>query len=123
MYYDVSEHPLLSSKSKAIVAKDTANSTDVFAEWTAYAAGLLGVTDKTFSGSELSSVNRALALQVNYLLDVVPEMFIFKQVSSNQSKQNVTYRDPSLLFPASVTIVSGLIGSWGSITSVRRQVR
>jgi hypothetical protein len=123
VFYDVSEHPLLSSKSKAIVAKDSKDGTEVFAEWTAYAAGLLGVTDKTFSGSELSSVNRALALQINYLLNVVDEMFIYKQISSAASKQNVTYRDPSLLFPAAVTIVSGLIGSWGNITSVRRQVR
>lgn len=123
MTYDVSDHPLLSTKSKAIVAKDTANSTEVFAEWTAYAAELLGVADKTFSGDDLAKVNRALSLQVNYLLDTVPEMFIYKQVSSIQSKQNVTYRDASLLFPGAVIIINGVSGAWGDITSVRRQVR
>lgn len=123
MTYDVSEHPLLSAKSKAIVAKDTANSTTVFAEWTAYAAELLGVADKTFSGDDLLKINRALALQINYLLNVVDEMFIFKQVSSVQSKQTVTYRDPALIFPGATAIVNSVAGAWGDITSLRRQVR
>lgn len=122
MAYDVSVHALLSDKAKSLFAKQPA----AFAEQQELAVNLLGLTDTSFTGSKLAIVNRAIVMQLNYQLELSPSIFLHKQASSSQSRQNVTYRDNiGLLYqPAAALLTSaGVTGSWGNITSVRRSVR
>lgn len=120
--YDVSEHPLLNAQAKALAKKDD----EAFAERTAYAAELLGISDTTYSGVGLTKIRRALALEINWLLDLPMEAFYKKSSASSASKQSVTYRDGiGLIFPLSAQMVAEVNGSgeWADCTSVRRAVR
>jgi len=120
--YDVSEHPFLSAQAKALAKKDDA----AFAERTAYAADLLGISETSYSGAGLTKVRRALALEINWLLDLPLEAFYKKSSASSASKQSTTYRDGiSLIFPLSAQMVAEVNGSgaWADCTSVRRAVR
>jgi hypothetical protein len=90
MAYDVSEHVLLSP-----VAQELAD--DVFEEQQAWAEDLLGISGTSYTGQNKRRVERYLAMQINWQLQLPKGIWYTKQVSSSQSKQNVTYRDGILL--------------------------
>ena len=117
--YSVSEHPLLGGKAKAAAANE-----EYFAELTAVAAQLLGVSETVYTGSALESVERAIVLQLNYMSLIEPRMFVYVAESSSHSKQAVTYRDDiGLILPAAaalvraVNTVSGI--GWDNIKAIR----
>ena len=124
--YVVSEHFLLGSKSKALLAKNE----DEFAEQVALAADLLGVSETTYTGDALARINRAVVLQLEYQLKLGLDPFIYRAASSERSKQAVQYRGgddgPPLTLAQAVAIVDSVnaetgddIGKWGNIKSVR----
>lgn len=120
--YIVSEHPLLSPKAKALVSSEEA-----FAEQTALAASLLGVDETVYVDDDLAKVNRAIALQVNYQIELSakPDIWYAQSVASSHSKQSVTYRGgasgPSLIFPQAMQLVKGVQfeSGWDNIKAVR----
>jgi hypothetical protein len=89
--FDLSDHPLLGPKAKALLRDE-----DAFVEQVALAAELYGVSDLTFEGDKLNSVRRWLVLQLNHQLTVLQDhgsVWFAKQVASSQSRQSITYRD------------------------------
>ena len=124
MTYDLAEHPLLDSVARELSVKKE----ESFKAQVALAAELLGISALTFTGDTLAKIKRYLALQVNYQLQLPPEVFIKKQASSQASKQNATYRDGiALVNPLIAQAVAVLIetetgdDAWENIRSVRRQ--
>lgn len=127
MAYDVSDHPLLDLKATQLYAK----SSDLFVEYEALAVQQLGLkSDTSYTDTQLLSLRRAIALQINWMLMVPASAAWVKQESSAHSKQNVTYRDGiPVVDPRAAAIVAEVIpidevaDRWSSITSVRRAVR
>lgn len=123
MTYDLADHPLLDSTAKGLQTKQE----DAFKAQVALAAELLKVDTLTFTGTDLVRVKRYLALQLNYQLKLLPDVFLKSQESSQASHQSVTYRNEiGLINPIAAQGVAALIGEessdslWEDIRSVRR---
>lgn len=127
MAYDVSEHPLLGVKGKQLVE----SALPEFEEQQAIAVQRLRLLEDTaYTSHQLTFLNRAIALQINWQLQLPLSSRYYKQESSSHSKQNVTYRDLiPLVNPEAADIVAGILdiavtaAQWGDCTSVRRAVR
>ena len=123
MAYDVSDHPLLGSKGTQLFAK----SSEAFEQQQAWAVDLLRLeADTSYTAAERLSINRALALQINWQLELPLSLWYMKQEASAQSKSSITYRDGvSLISPMAQGALPATVTArqWGSITSVRRAVR
>ena len=123
MPYDVSEHPRLGAKGKQLFAKNE----EQFEDEQALAVERLNLgASTTYTAAQLKSINRAIALQINWQLEVPISARYIKQESSSQSHNNITYRDgiplvsPEAIGALPLDVQAGL---WGDITSVRRAVR
>lgn len=118
--YLVSEHPLLSAKAKVLAAKE-----EDFAEQVALAADLLGVSETTYTGDALSKINRAVVLQLNYMLQLGMDPFIYRSAASERSKQSVMYRGGDNGPPLVLALAANLVRfvnyetGWGNIKAVR----
>ena len=118
MAYDVSEHPLRSPDVKGL-------SEELFGEHQAWAEDLLGVSGTSYTGASKKKVERAITLQMNWQLMLPKDVWYTKQVSSSQSKQNVTYRDGILLIdPRAMALIELVVveeegGKYGDIRSIR----
>jgi len=116
--YTLSEHLLLSAKAKALVG----SSEEAFAEHVALAAELLGVSEEVYTDTDLVTVLRALAYQVNWQLQFDMDALLYSSTSSSASKQSVTYREGiSLVSPFALGILRRFRSSsgWGNIKAVR----
>ncbi len=121
MTYDVTDHPLLSAKAKALV-----KNSDAFEAYTSLAAELLGVADTTYTGLNLAKISRAVAREVGWLLELNYDVLLHKQAASSQSKQTITYRDVTLIDPIAAAIVSAVNAvlsttgsSWADCRAIR----
>ena len=119
MAYDVSDHPLRSAASSKLEEP-------IFEEHQAWAEDLLGVAGTSYTGRSKSMIQRAITLQINWQLTLPKDIWFHKQVSSSQSKQNVTYRDGILwVDPRAEQLVSFVeaeedVGSrYGDMRSIR----
>lgn len=105
MAFDITAHALLSGDSKGLVNKDPT----AFDEQVALATELLGLADQTFSTDETIRLERAVVLQVNWMLKLGLEPYYIKDIRSNQSAQGKTYRDLGLLNPMAEAIVATIL--------------
>jgi hypothetical protein len=101
MLYDVSEHPLLSGKAKAMVRSDE----DKFTEWGNLAESILGfdVITPVMTGAKAKEAKRYIALQVNWMIDATPDALMLKSISSGHSGQSKVFRDNILINPMILT--------------------
>lgn len=116
--YTVSEHPALDKAVKDLVS----NNEELFLDRVALAASLLGVDETVYTGDDLVKIERAIALQLNYMALIKPAMFIYQSESSSHSKQAVSYRNNlSLIYPFAVMLVKNVTyeGGWDNIKAVR----
>jgi hypothetical protein len=77
-------HDLLSEEAKALT-------TPQFEEYMALAREVYGIVDMTFSGSDEGRVDRAIALQVNFMLGKGLEGDIFSSLS--RGGRSFTFKD------------------------------
>ena len=122
MAYDVSDHRLLIPTAQTMVQADP----ETFEEQQAWAESQLGVTGTSYTGSSKRLVERAIALQINWQLGLPKDVWYTKQVSSIQSKQNVTYRDGipfvdprAAALVAQVELEESVDSRYGDIRSIR----
>jgi hypothetical protein len=117
--YDPTDHALLSPEAKALMQNDA----DQFNEQAALAQSLLDLDGTSFSGADAATATRAVAMQVNYQLEMGLEGFTTNAVS--RGSRSVVYKQgtgsrPVLVFPLAKRLVENLQGGWGTGPSLRR---
>jgi hypothetical protein len=117
--YDPTDHALLSEAAKALQLNDV----DQFNEQAALAQTLLELDDSSFSGADAATATRAVAMQVNYQIEMGLEGFTTNAVS--RGSRSVVYKQgtgsrPVLVFPLAKRLVENLSGGWDTGISLRR---
>lgn len=124
MAYAVSEHKLLNASATLLAQDDE----ETFLEQQAWAESQLGVSGTAYTGSQKKLVERALALQINWQLQLPADVWYVKQGASTQSRQNITYRDgiqfvdpraAALIAQVETEATGDIGGRYGNIRSIR----
>lgn len=120
IYSGVSTHPILTGKSKALAASDSA----AFAAQQELAETLLGLTEPAVTNAfTLSRVQLAVALQINFQLEQGLDPLVEEVAQSKHSEQMIKYRD-RIVNPQAASIIADVlvvatVDRWASITSLR----
>jgi hypothetical protein len=117
--YDPTDHALLSAEARGLQQADV----EQFNEQAAVAQSMLGLNDSTFSGTDAAKATRAVAMQLNYQLEMGIEGFSANAVS--RGGRSTVYKTgagarPVLVFPPAKRMVEDLLGGWASGPSLRR---
>lgn len=89
MLYDVTAHPALSEKAKALLVRDAA----AFAAQVLLAETQLGVPEAALAGRRGEQMALAVALQVDFQVETGIDPLYQAVAASSHTKQAVTYRD------------------------------
>jgi hypothetical protein len=117
--YDPTNHALLSPEARGLQQADV----EQFNEQAAVAQSLLDLDGSSFSGEDAAKATRAVAMQLNYQIEMGIEGFAANAVS--RGGKSTTYRQgagaaPILVFPPAKRMVEDLRGGWASGPSLRR---
>lgn len=107
---DIADHPLLSAGAASLEPAALTAHADL-------AILLLGFADQTFTGTDLSTAQTAVTLQVNRQVQkqLDPDVFIAASVSRGQ--RSITYRDDvdEILDRTAMQLATGLLGGAGAL--------
>ena len=97
--YDVSDHPLFSSKAKEL-------DPNVLSEHIELAEDLLGLTGTAYTGASLPTAKRASVLQVNHQVEQGTSAAVYKE--EKDGDHEVEYLE-TVLNPAAVALVASIV--------------
>jgi hypothetical protein len=117
--YDPTDHPLLSPEATNLKNGNA----DQFNEQAALAQTILNLDGTSFTGDDAATATRAVAMQLNYQLEMGLEGFTAAAVTrgsrSTVYKQGTGAR-AGLAFPLAKRLVDSLLGGWDTGRSLRR---